>query len=92
MSELIDRLKAASAGHTATYGDAVPNLFADALAEIVHLRKLEDAARIVNSNFPTKDQTAHWTARPDSLEEQVKARLDATGRMVGLIRAWGGTP
>lgn len=92
MSNLITRLKAASAGHTATYGDAVPNLFADALAEIDHLRKLEDAARVVNSAFPTKDQPSSWTARPNSLEEQVKARLAATGRMVGLIRAWGSAP
>lgn len=92
MADLISRLRAASAGHTATYGDAVPNLFADALAEIQHLRKLEDAARNVCTGFPNEG-TAYWQSPPNtSLETLVKTRMNWTRAMVDAIRKEGDRP
>jgi len=92
MADLISRLRAASSGHTATYGDAVPNLFADALAEIVSLRKLEDAARHVCTGFP-HEGTAYWQSPPNtSLETLVKTRMSWTRAMVDAIREEGDRP
>lgn len=91
-NDLIKRLRQASAGHIATYGDAVPNLFADALAEIEHLRKLEDAARHVCADFP-REGTSYWQSPPNTpIETLVKNRLSWTRAMMEAIRKEGARP
>lgn len=88
--DLINRLDQASAGHVATYGDAVPNLFADALAEIEHLRKLEDAAQRLDSGYPTNEYRPGGYAV--TLEQQTKTRREAAALMLSLVRPWGKRP
>lgn len=88
--DLINRLDQASAGHVATYGDAVPNLFADALAEIEHLRKLEDAVHRLDTGYPTADYSI--SGRRISLEDQARTRRESAALMLSLVRQWRRRP
>lgn len=87
--QLRNDLEAAAKGHAVTYGDAAPNLFADALAEIKRLDAIEaDIKRRFAFNDPENDTKGYYSNRL-IMAEAIQQRCDI-GKRLG--EAVGGLP